>query len=147
MREEKKMRETLYRFEIFVKWLSTNPMAADEKARALEMFDFDHFTISDFALTVTETGLYPSDKIVERMNELADKIKGDLNKKELELDVVEEDLENTKKQLEEMKEALAVKDQKINKLIEEKKTLKEALNRKRRIEPLPHNSKKNVKFV
>ena len=50
--EEKKEWLTIYRFKIFVKWLSANPMAADEKANALEMFDFDHFTITNLASTV-----------------------------------------------------------------------------------------------
>ena len=113
-----------------MKWLSTNPMAADEKAKALEMFEFDHFTPEQLALSVRESGLYPSDKIIERMNELADEIQGDLENKEGQLEDMEQDLKDTKKQLEEMKGALAVKDQEIDKLREEKKTLEEALNRK-----------------
>ena len=125
-------RQTIFRFKIFAKWLSTNPMAPDEKAKALEMFDFDHFTIKDLASTVRKSGLYSSDKIIERMKQLSDEIQRDLENKEEELEAVEEDLENTKEQLEELKqekkEALSVKDQEINKLRKERKTLEEALN-------------------
>ena len=122
--DEENVREIRYRFKIFVKWLSTNPMSADEKAKALEMFDFDQFSIEDLASTVRESGLYPSDKIIERMKELADEIQGELKKKEGQLEELKQ----------EMKETLAVKEQEIIKLINEKKIQKreEALNRKNR---------------
>ena len=130
--EEKKMRErekTLFRFKIFAKWLSTNPMAAEEKAKALEMFDFDNFTIENLASTVRESGLYPSDKIIERMERV--------------LDEKQQDLEIRKKQLEdikqEKKEALSGKDQDVNKPMKEKNSEEEEdLNRKRKLEvPTP----------
>ena len=88
------------------------------------MFDFDHFNVRDLASTVRKSGLYPSDKIIERMEQISEvKERGLLYRKEQ-----LEDLEQ------ETYEALSVKDQEIRKLRKEKKSLEEALNRKKKIE-------------
>ena len=63
--------KTRYRFEIFAEWLSTNTMDPDEKAKAAEMFDFEHFSIDDLASIVMQSGLYSRDKIFQRMQQLS----------------------------------------------------------------------------
>ena len=119
LEEEEEMKEwlTIHRFKIFVEWLYANPMAADGKAKAL---DFDHFTINNLASTVRESGLYSSDKIIMRMEELSREKDDQLENMKSDLDNMESFLENTKEQLEELKqekkEALSVKDLEITKL-------------------------------
>ena len=56
-------------------------MATDEKAKALEMFDFNHFTVKDLASSVRKSGLYPSDKIIERMEQMFKKQEQILDKR------------------------------------------------------------------
>merc|ERR1712192_7905 len=133
--EEKARQRTVFRFKIFVKWLSTNPMAADEKAKTLELFDFDHFTIKDLASTVRKSGLYPSDKIIERMEQISEVKQRvfEIMKKARDnhMKGKERLIEQLKDLRQEKKEALSVKDQEINKLQKEKKLLLE-LNRKRK---------------
>ena len=92
------------------------------------ILNFDHFTIENLCSTVRESGLYPSDKIIKRMEKV--------------LDEKQQDLEMRKKQLEdikqEKKEAFSVKDQEINRPVEEMKSPEEDLNRKRKLEdPTP----------
>ena len=62
--------DTIYRFQTSVNWLSVNSMNEDKKAETLAMFDFDDFDVEDLATVVKNSGLYPSEKIIERMEEL-----------------------------------------------------------------------------
>ena len=123
-KKEKERQQTVFRFKIFLKWLSTNSIAPEKKAKAIEMFDFDHFSAKDLASTVRKSGLYSGDKIIERMGQLSDEKQRGLEYMKEQLD----DLEQEKK------ESLSVKDKEMNKLRKEKKSLEEALNRKRKIE-------------
>ena len=104
--EEKERQQTIFRFKIFVKWLSTNPMTPVEKAKAIDMFDFYHFTAEDLASSVWESGLYSGDKIIERMKQISDEKQRGIEYMKEQLD----DLEQEKK------EALSEKDREINKL-------------------------------
>ena len=45
-------------------------MDADKKAKVLEIFDFESFTVEELASVVRKSGLYPSDKIITRMEQL-----------------------------------------------------------------------------
>ena len=95
------------------------------------ILNFDHFTIENLCSTVRESGLYPSDKIIERMKQLSDEIQQDLENKREQLKDAEQYLTEQLEELEEeKKEVLSVKDQEINKLRKEKKALEEDLKRK-----------------
>ena len=123
-KKEKERQQTIFRFKIFVKWLSTNPMDPEKKAKAIEMFDFDHFSAKDLASTVRKSGLYSGDKIIGRMEQISDE-------KQQGLEYMKEKLDDLEQ---EMKEVLSVKDWEINKLRKEKKSLEKALNRNGKIE-------------
>ena len=60
---------TIYRFETLVFWLSVN-LETNKKDELLKMIDFDHFNIQDLATDVRKSGLYDTDRIIERMAEL-----------------------------------------------------------------------------
>ena len=61
---------TIFRFKTFLTWLSANSMKAEKKKEVLEMFDFDHFSVGDLASDVKDSSLYPTDKIIQRMEKL-----------------------------------------------------------------------------
>ena len=66
-REDQSM--TIYRFRTLVIWLSVNS-ETNKKDELLKMIDFDHFNIQDLATDVRKSGLYETDRIIERMAEL-----------------------------------------------------------------------------
>ena len=131
-KEKRRRRQTILRFKIFTKWLSTNPMATDKKAKAFEMFNLDHFTVNDLlSMRVRDSDLR-SDKIIVKIEQL-------LEGQEKILDDKQRDLKKKKRQLEEIKlkerEALSGKDQDSNKPMKEKKSEEEEdLKRKRKLE-------------
>ena len=68
--EEEEEESPIFRFKAFVTWLSVNSMAEDKKEKTLAMFDFEEFTAEELASDVKNSRLYPSDKIIERMEQL-----------------------------------------------------------------------------
>ena len=51
------------------------------KEEVLETLDFDHFTTKQLASDVRKSGLYHSDKIIERMEQLFENWSKELKKK------------------------------------------------------------------
>ena len=61
--------QTILRFRTLLTWLSVNEkdIVSEE---LLEKFDFDDFTTAELATDVRKSGLYETDRIIERMEEL-----------------------------------------------------------------------------
>ena len=125
---------TTYRLKTFVTWLSTNSMDDDKKDEVLETFDFVDFTVKELASVVRTSGLYSSDRIIERMGELDEEnweYIVQMDDKDGEICSLEEKLKETKKKLEEKSAQLSAKDQKINQLKQANDYLLIALKNKR----------------
>ena len=75
---------TFVRFQTFVRWLSVNSIEADMKKEVLTKIDFDHFTFKELVSDVRQSELFPVDKIFERMEQLFD-----AQKKEMEEEMEE----------------------------------------------------------
>ena len=78
--------QSILKFKTFVTWLSVNSMDADIKAQVLETINFEDFTIKELSSDIRKSGLYLTDKIMERMEELHDAKNEELerNKKAIE---------------------------------------------------------------
>ena len=78
--------QTIFRFKTFVTWLSANSMDDDKKGEVLGSFDFESFNIEELSSVVTISGLYSSDKIIARMEQLYTELerKAEMLKEELE---------------------------------------------------------------
>ena len=71
--EKKEVRgQTFARFQTLVRWLSVNVMDSDMKEEVIRKVDFDHFTFKEFVSDVRKSGLFPVDKVIERMEQLFD---------------------------------------------------------------------------
>jgi len=68
--KEEEDEKTIFRFKTFVTWLSTNSMDAIKKDKILKTIDFESFMVEELASVVRKSGLYPSDKIIMRMEQL-----------------------------------------------------------------------------
>ena len=76
MEQKKEVKDqTILRLKTFVAWLSSNTMAAERKDEVVETLDFHHFTHKELATDVRKSGLYHSDRIMERMDEIMDRLK------------------------------------------------------------------------
>ena len=62
--------QTILRFRILTTWHSVNSMEDAMKSEALELFNFDDFTLEELASDVRKSGFYPVDKILARMENL-----------------------------------------------------------------------------
>ena len=67
---EKNRSKTIFRFKTLVTWLSVNSMNTDSVDEVLQMFDFVDFTFKELSSDVRKSGLYPTDQIMERMDEI-----------------------------------------------------------------------------
>ena len=116
---------------IFLKWIKTIPMAFEEYSETLDKFDMVDYSVKDLVSLVRKYGPNPYDKVFERMEQISEEIE----QRDLENNSQREEMMNQLLKVleQEKKEALSLKDQEINKLRKEKKTLEEALNRKRTI--------------
>ena len=71
--EKKEVRgQTFARFQTLVRWLSVNVMEADMKEEVIRKIDLDHFTFKELVSDVRKSGLFPVDKVIERMEQLFD---------------------------------------------------------------------------
>ena len=84
--EEEEDIQTIFRFKTFVTWLSANSMDDDKKGEVLGSFEFESFNIEELSSVVTISGLYSSDKIIARMEQLYTELerKAEMLKEELE---------------------------------------------------------------
>ena len=90
MEQKKEVKDqTILRLKTFVAWLSSNTMAAERKDEVVETLDFHHFTHKELATDVRKSGLYHSDRIMERMDEIMDRLKWKGIFKEVESGIVE----------------------------------------------------------
>ena len=64
------------RLNILVTWLSANSVDVEVKEEILQTLNFDDFTGKQLASAVRKSGLYPADKIIERMDQLLEKKEG-----------------------------------------------------------------------
>ena len=75
------------RLNILVTWLSANSVDVEVKEEILQTLNFDDFTGKQLASAVRKSGLYPADKIIERMNQI-------LENKEEEIRMANEEIRN-----------------------------------------------------
>ena len=137
--EQKEVKtQTILRLKTFVTWLSANSMENEKKDEVLETFDFEHFTHRDLASDVRKSGLYDIDKILERMDKLFETNSNKLFAQQLEsmirkwdLDRVNTENETLKTKEEEKDESLRLKDEKIDEITEDMKTVKSCFRSKR----------------
>ena len=115
---------------IFLKWIKTIPMAFEEYSETLDKFDMVDYSVKDLVSLVRKYGPNPYDKVFERMEQISEEIE----QRDLENNSQREEMMNQLLKVleQEKKEALSLKDQEINKLRKEKKSLEEALNKKSR---------------
>ena len=66
------------------------------KEEVLETLDFDHFTAKQLASEVRKSGLYPADKIFERMEEFIEKKNSEFEKLKVEKDQLRTDMRTVK---------------------------------------------------
>ena len=83
--------QTISRFRTFVTWLSVNSMDIDIKDKVLKTLNFEDFTFKEFSSDVRKSGLYSTEKIMERYEELGCKREQEILRKELELKMIEID--------------------------------------------------------
>ena len=82
--EKKEVRgQTFVRFQTLVRWLSVNVMEADKKEEVIRKIDLDDFTFKELVSDVRKSGLFPMDKIFERMEQLFDSQKKEMEEKSL----------------------------------------------------------------
>ena len=62
--------QSIFRFKTLAKWLSVNSMDDTVKSDALELFNFEDFKFKELNYEVRNSGLYPVDKIMDRMEQL-----------------------------------------------------------------------------
>ena len=73
LEEKKEVRgQTFARFQTLVRWLSVNVMEADKKEEVIRKIDLDHFAFKELVSDVRKSGLFPVDKVIERMEQLFD---------------------------------------------------------------------------
>ena len=138
----------IWRFQTFVTWLSANSMNADKKDEILETFDFKLFTVRELASVVRTSGLYSSDKIIARMEEICKENVDEMvslevqsRDKDDEIEALKEEMENKdfvidhlEKELREeetiLEFELSVKDQEIYRLEIEKSRIESSYKRK-----------------
>ena len=71
MEQKKEVKDqTILRLKTFVAWLSSNTMAAERKDEVVKTLDFHHFTRRELARDVSKSGLYHSDRIMKRMDDI-----------------------------------------------------------------------------
>ena len=97
---------TIFRFKTFLTWLTANSMEAERKREVVEMFDFTHFSVGDLASDVRKSSLYPTDKIIRRMEKLFEEKEESLMWKEYEFEDLEEELEERGEEMEELETEL-----------------------------------------
>ena len=68
--DEEEEIQTIFRFKAFVTWLKSNPIDAAKKDKVLETFKFEAFSMEELTSVVKKSGLYSSEKIIERMGEM-----------------------------------------------------------------------------
>ena len=97
--EEEDKEQTVLRFKTYVTWLSVNSMTADSSMKEclLYSFNFDHFTVSELATDVKNSGLYPSDKIIQRMDQLFKEQEDELEALKMENSALKEKTKKQKK--------------------------------------------------
>ena len=69
------------------------------KEEVLETLDFDHFTTKQLASDVRKSGLYHSDKIIERMEQLFENKNSEFEEKEKKMRTESDQLKKEKDQL------------------------------------------------
>ena len=62
--------KTIHRLRTLVTWLSVNSMEDGIKEDVLKTLDLTHFTVAELASDCRKSGLYTSDQIIGRMDEL-----------------------------------------------------------------------------
>ena len=73
---------TIERLKGFMVWLSANEATDEQKNDIVATFDFEDFTVEELMTTIRESGLYPAEKIDERVLDLVKKKDMLLNEKE-----------------------------------------------------------------
>ena len=73
--------QTFVRFQTLVRWLSVNVMEADKKEEVIRKIDLDHFTFKELVSDVRKSELFPVDKIFDRMEQLFDAQKEEMEEK------------------------------------------------------------------
>ena len=65
--------------------LSANEVTEEQKNEIVESFDFEDFTVEELMTSISDSGLYPANKINERVLELFKKQEKLLKEKELKI--------------------------------------------------------------
>ena len=73
---------TIERLKVFMVWLSANEATDKQKNDIVCLLDFEDFTVEELMTTVRESGLYPAEKIDERVLDLVKKKDTLLNEKD-----------------------------------------------------------------
>jgi len=89
---QKEGSETILRFNLFVTWLSVNSMDSYNKDDVLKMFNFEDFTFKELSSDVRKSGLYSTDNIMERMEQLFQSNVEDLRERDIELEAQDVEL-------------------------------------------------------
>ena len=73
---------TIERLKVFIVWLSANEETDEQQNDIVATVDFEDFTVEELMTTVRESGLYPAEKIDERVLDLVKKKDTLLNEKD-----------------------------------------------------------------
>ena len=97
---------TIERLKAFMVWLSANEATDEQKNDIVATLDFEDFTVEELMTTIRESGLYPAEKIDERVLDLVKKKDMLLNEKDvkikeqnLKINKLDTTLQNAKKHI------------------------------------------------